>query len=204
MNVRVGLIVYSQEARIEYNLNDTQTKDALMAKVRSLRYMGSHTNTAGGLSKMRDGVFDPTGAGRYGDRAGVSNVAVLITDGVSTTNKALTIPTAMRAKAEGVKIYVIGVTKDIDVNEISQISSNRDGENETWWRVLEFDSLSTQFARSFATQTCKDITTRRPPPLTTTPRATAPETTTTAAPPAATTFGQCRSRPPALPRAKFL
>ena len=44
-----------------------------------------------------------------GDRIGVPNVAVLITDGVSNLNSERTIPEAIRAHARDIHVFAIGM-----------------------------------------------------------------------------------------------
>ncbi len=56
------------------------------------------TNTQAALSAMRRDLFSTA----RGDRAGVDNFAVLVTDGYSNINRFNTVPEAQRAKDEDI------------------------------------------------------------------------------------------------------
>ena len=44
-----------------------------------------------------------------GDRPGIPNVAIIMTDGESTIDRAQTLPEAQKARDAGINIYAIGV-----------------------------------------------------------------------------------------------
>ena len=54
---------------------------------------------------------------------GVRNVAIMITDGNSTKFAEKTIPAANAIHRANIDLFVVGVTKNVDVNEIRQMSS---------------------------------------------------------------------------------
>ena len=62
-------------------------------------YVGSDTNTSGGLREMHRNQFQASN----GDRPGVSNTAIVITDGVSTIDQNDTIPAAEAARADDIR-----------------------------------------------------------------------------------------------------
>merc|ERR1712038_1272728 len=57
--VHVGLVVYSQTARHEFTLNFSTDKTALRTQVLNTAYMGSYTNTSGGIRAMHLEQFTP-------------------------------------------------------------------------------------------------------------------------------------------------
>ena len=63
------------------------------------------TNTADAIELMRTELYTADN----GDRYGVPNVAIIVTDGVSNINSRLTIPEARQARAEGIHIYTVGI-----------------------------------------------------------------------------------------------
>ena len=119
-NTRVGVIVYSNTASIHFHLNTYYDKTSVQDAIRNLDtlYIGGNTNTSGGLLTLTQ-VFSPAN----GDRADAPNVAVLITDGVSNVDPEQTIPAAQAAKAAGITIFTVGITEQINVQELRGIAS---------------------------------------------------------------------------------
>ena len=72
-----------------------------------------------------------------GDRPGVPNVAIVITDGISNLNSERTIPEALRAQARGIHIFVIGIGLTGATLEIDSISSTPVQENRFLVRTFE-------------------------------------------------------------------
>lgn len=113
-NVRVGVLTYSTDVYIQFHLNQHRTKDALLKAIAQIPYNHGSTNTADGLKTMRTQMFVPA----MGDRPGVENIAVVLTDGVSNINSRRTIPEADLARDQGITVYAIGIgirdTREID------------------------------------------------------------------------------------------
>ena len=65
-------------------------------------FLDANTNTSGGIYVMMTQLFTVAN----GDRPNVPNIAIVITDGLSTYDHNLTIPYAMEAKQRG--IYIVG------------------------------------------------------------------------------------------------
>jgi len=64
-------------------------------------FLDANTNTSGGLYVMMTQLFNVAN----GDRPSVPNIAIVITDGLSTYDHNLTIPYAQEAKRRGITIY---------------------------------------------------------------------------------------------------
>ncbi len=113
-NVRVGVIIYSTEDYVQFQLNTHKTKAAVFSAIEAIPYRFGSTNTADGLKTMRTVMF----TAENGDRPGVDNIAIVVTDGVSNINNKRTIPEAEEARAQGIHIYAIGIglteTKELD------------------------------------------------------------------------------------------
>ena len=58
-----------------------------------------------------------------GDRSGFANIVVILTDGRSNVADYLTIPEANAAKHQGIEFYVIGITPQVDLDEIKGIAT---------------------------------------------------------------------------------
>ena len=132
-NVRVGVVIYSTQVHIQFQMNEYTSKGEVYRAIDNIPYRYGSTNTADGLKAMRS-MFAP----RFGDRRGVKNVAIVITDGVSNINARRTIPEAEGARAEGIHIYVIGIGLT-DTREIDGIASRPIEENR--FTVQEFSEL---------------------------------------------------------------
>ena len=83
---------------------------------------------------------EPTGNREIrGDRAWAPNIALVITDGESNVQEQQTIPKANQAKRNGVRIIAVGVTDQIDFNELTGIAS--DPRNDVF-NVTDFRALN--------------------------------------------------------------
>ena len=78
--------------------------------------------------------------GSNGDRPNVPNVAVVITDGMSTWNSDKTLPEATLLQ-KNATVFVIGVTNLVNVSEIMNISSSPRQQNVTYWLLNEYSDL---------------------------------------------------------------
>ena len=142
-NVRVGIIIYSTEDHLQFNLNAFQNKLDLFKAIDAIPYRYGSTNTADALKTMRTVMFTAAN----GDRPGVPNVAIVITDGVSNINARRTIPEAEEARAEGIHIYAIGIGLT-DTTELDGIASKPVDENR--FSVQDFSELRTLRSQVFS------------------------------------------------------
>lgn len=94
------------------------TKDSLLNAIDRIAYRkGGQTDTTGGLNLMRTDVFSVNG-----DRANVSNVAIIITDGKPTNTS--TVQAAIDSvHNSGITTLVVGVTDQVDEATLKQLSS---------------------------------------------------------------------------------
>lgn len=118
-DTRISLIKFSHISNIEFHLNSYKSQEEIIAKISNTTLIGSKTNISGALRQMNDQVF----TFEHGDRADVHNVAILLTDGQSNVNASGTILEAKRAKRLGVRLFVIGLTNNILMNELKRMSS---------------------------------------------------------------------------------
>ena len=82
--------------------------------------MSGHTNTSGGLLKVLQSVLIPAG----GDRESVTNVVIIITDGITNNDSHLTIPYATQLKyKKHAVIFAVGVTDQVNRTELREMSS---------------------------------------------------------------------------------
>ncbi|KAK3086045.1 hypothetical protein FSP39_012585 [Pinctada imbricata] len=103
--IRVGLLTYNDRSKIEFHLNKHSTKSDLFAAMDQLNCTSGLTNMADALSAIRTAMFIP----ENGDRPDASNIAVLITDGLSNVKDGRTILEADLTRKENIQIYTIGI-----------------------------------------------------------------------------------------------
>lgn len=140
--VRVGVVTYSTDVHIQFYLNTHKSKQAILDAIDNIPYTYGSTNTYGGLSTMHKQMFTAA----RGDRPGVRNIAVLVTDGVSNLNTYQTIPAARASRADGIHIYAIGIGL-ADTSELRDIASEPASENS--FSVQEFSALEGMKHRIF-------------------------------------------------------
>ncbi|WAR09789.1 CO6A6-like protein [Mya arenaria] len=120
-NTRVAVITYSTRVRVEFYLNSYDSKEELLSAIENIEYVYGDTNTADAIKTMRTRSFNKN----YGDRVNISNVGVIITDGVSYMNSLQTIPEAKQARREGIEIFAIGVVVS-QLKELDEIAGDKD------------------------------------------------------------------------------
>ncbi|KAK7466021.1 hypothetical protein BaRGS_00037422, partial [Batillaria attramentaria] len=144
-NVRVGVVVYSTEVHVQFNMNTYTTKFQLLDAIAEIPYHYGSTNTADALNIVRTDMFTLG----HGDRPGVQNVCILITDGLSNINARRTIPEAEQAKAAGIRIYAIGIGLP-DTAELDGIASTPVEENRFAVQgFTDLAQLTNKFSRVF-------------------------------------------------------
>merc|ERR1719367_2272180 len=116
--VKVGMVVYSTADHVEFYMNDYASRAEVERAIDEIVYRQGNTNTADGIATMRDELF----ASGNGERPGVPNVAIVVTDGQSNINRPRTIPEAEQARSQNIKIYAVGIGLK-DTSEIDGIAS---------------------------------------------------------------------------------
>ena len=113
------------------------------------RYEGGTTNVAQALNFMTDQQF----VSQRGDRPNVQNIGIVITDGRSNVTPENTIPNAVRAQAAGIRMYSIGITNDVDENELRQMSSSPQVLGQNYFLAPQFTDLQ-PLVSALTEQTC--------------------------------------------------
>ena len=127
---------FSEVAVSEFYLDTYNSKKDIKQAIKDTLYMGSFTNTSGGLREIMQNQFSGSK-----DRVNFPNVAIVITDGVSTIDANYTIPDAEKARAAGIEIITLGISDQVDMNEIKSMSSLPQVENKNWFRIESFQVL---------------------------------------------------------------
>lgn len=140
--VQIGIVSYSTNVIVEFYMNTYSTKQQVFDAIDSIPYRYGSTNTYGGLQTTRTQLYT---AGR-GDRNGVPDVVIILTDGVSNINSRRTIPEAQRLRSAGIHIYAVGIGLQ-DTKELDAIATPPKEENS--FNVQDFDELATLSERVF-------------------------------------------------------
>ncbi|XP_068179724.1 collagen alpha-1(XIV) chain-like [Antennarius striatus] len=112
---QVAVIQFSGDARIEFKLNSYYIKEELLKAIQKITYKGGNTNTGQAIKHVRESIFTPEG----GDRRGVPDVVVVLTDGRSQddVNKVF-----KEMQMDGFIIFAIGFA-EADYAELVNIAS---------------------------------------------------------------------------------
>ena len=146
---------YSTDVVSWIYLDSYNNKDELMKAIARIPYDGKSTNIAGGILQMRSVQFTAA----HGDRPGVPNVAIVVTDGVSIIRPECTIPEAEQAHKQGIAMFSIGVTSKVDSAEVIGISSPPHTPNTYVFFAHDFGNVD-NIATTIFNATCNV----RPPP----------------------------------------
>jgi collagen type VI alpha len=114
-------------------MNGHDNKPALLAALDKIPYPGGTTHTELGLNFIRNNAFTKA----HGDRDGVNNILIVITDGAST----LPDKTKLEADAihqSNINIFAIGVGNNVKMSELEMIASDK----QNVFTVDNFDALN--------------------------------------------------------------
>ena len=137
---RIGVVVYRETAHTVFHLNEYGSKRTIMDAIKNLQYVHSGTtNTSGGLRVMDRIMFSATN----GDRPDVRNIGIVITDGESNRDSDRTISDAEAARLGETFLYVVGITDEVNRDELKGISSQPQLLNDTWFVSPDFAALNT-------------------------------------------------------------
>ena len=116
--MRVGLLSYSSTVTVEFQLNSFGSKTEVFNAVDAIPWRYGSTNTADALKTMHAEMFTEAN----GDRPGVPNICIIMTDGVSNINYQRTISEAETSREKGIHIYAIGISLQ-ELWEVNGIAS---------------------------------------------------------------------------------
>ena len=113
---------------------------------------GGRTNTVAGLQAAQTRLFNST----RGDRPGIDDVIILVTDGYSNVDRGLTIPTAKRIKDRQIAIYVVSVGDKVDMAEVNAVAGKRDaGSSDSFIYPLRRESDVKNVGANLAANLCQ-------------------------------------------------
>lgn len=136
---RIGLVLYSLEVKVVFNLGRYSNKQDIKQAIRSVPYMGEGTHTGTAIRKATQEAF-------YGSRLGVSKVAIVITDGQTDKREPVKLDLAVReAHAANIEMFALGIVNTSDptqaefMRELNLIASDPDDEH--MFLIDDFNTL---------------------------------------------------------------
>ncbi|KAM7365458.1 hypothetical protein PAMP_016379 [Pampus punctatissimus] len=150
---RIGLVLYSLEVKLVFNLARYVTREDIKQAIRNIQYMGEGTYTGTAIRKATQEAF-------YSSRSGVSKVAIVITDGQTDKREPVKLDIAVReAHAANIEMFALGIVNTSDatqaefIRELNLIASDPDSEH-----MLLIDDFNTLPAleSKLVSQFCED------------------------------------------------
>ncbi|XP_036357280.1 von Willebrand factor-like isoform X3 [Octopus sinensis] len=117
--IRVGAITFSGKVKLQFKMNKYYNKRSLLRAISRIKYKHGGTNTNRALDYLRTQSFR-RGAG---DRKGVPNIAIVLTDGKSFSLRKTKIA-ALKLRKTGAIVFAIGVGRGIKRSELNVIGSS--------------------------------------------------------------------------------
>ena len=148
-NVRVGVVTFSSYTFIKFHLNRYFDKQRMINAINNIGYFGGNTNTHKALKILRYIAFTK----RNGDRIDVPNIAIVVTDGISSNVRA-TRKEAVALQNSGVVIFSIGVGKYYRQSELIAMANKPTSEHK--FTVDTFDALQS-ITQKITKKMCKGM-----------------------------------------------
>ncbi|XP_063435027.1 collagen alpha-1(XII) chain-like isoform X1 [Mytilus trossulus] len=146
---RVGVSTFSHEYNPMFGLEQYHDKDSLLGAIQSVPYSGGGTDTGHALKQLREREFS-----RQFTRPSVAHIIIVLTDGLSRFPDQTRKQAAM-IKKTGSYVFAVGIGNNIDQNELSNIASSPDSNNDKYaFQVTNFDGLRT-LKNILAIKTCE-------------------------------------------------
>uniref|UniRef100_A0A3Q1IWW3 Collagen alpha-1(XXVIII) chain n=1 Tax=Anabas testudineus TaxID=64144 RepID=A0A3Q1IWW3_ANATE len=150
---RIGLVLYSLDVQLEFNLARYMSKQDVKQAIRKMPYMGEGTHTGTAIRKANQEAF-------FGARPGVRKVAIVITDGQTDKREPVKLDIAVReAHAANIEMYALGIVNSSDptqaefLRELNLIASDPDSEH--MYLIDDFNTLPALESK-LVNQFCED------------------------------------------------
>lgn len=134
---RVGMGYWSDNAHVNFYLDDYYTRENIIEAVMRTPFLGQKTHTSAALEMLYNTMFTR----ENGDRDDADNIAIVITDGNSNIQPEKTMDEAINAKVAGIRMMVVSVGKSfVNYRELEAIASIPEDKN--MFNVDTYDDLS--------------------------------------------------------------
>jgi len=115
---RFGMVKFSDNAEVEFTLDQFRDENAIINKILTTVYFGGRRDISDGFQYARERVFT-----QPGDRSNAANIAILITDGVPNERIPDTQPESNLLKSIST-IVAVGITDNVDEDLLRAVSTN--------------------------------------------------------------------------------
>ena len=169
---RVGLLKFSTDVEIVFHLNTYGDSESLLRAIDAVDINGGNTNIAAALRTARLNMFNES----TGARPGVPKILIMVTDGTANLEESNTLPEAELTKGAGIIIYTVGVTQEVDEDQLTVIASRP----EYFFFASSFTQLNS-ILQNLVENSCKEAATLPTTTTTTTTTTTMTPSTTSSA-----------------------
>lgn len=121
---RVAFVTFAGTAKIHFFLDEYNTQRDIVNAI-DISEVGFQTNIANGIQTVWDSVYRAS----RGDRTGIDNVMVLLSDGKATIAPRLTEVQAARAKSKNIEIYTIAIGENVNKEMLRKVASTPETEH---------------------------------------------------------------------------
>ena len=135
-NVRVGLIYFSVEVKLMFDLSDSFDKEIILSKIRNIPYLNSFTATGDAIQLMVERGFTEA-SGAHLPSLAIPRVGIVLTDGVSNTGLMDVCVAAQRARNQSIQMFAFGIGNNINDTELQEIA----GSQERKFKIDSFDNM---------------------------------------------------------------
>ena len=147
---RVAIVTFGDRATTAFNLLKYREKEEVINALSFYPNRGQ-TNTQEAIRIMRSDIF----SSNRGDRSGVQNVGVLVTDGYSNVARHNTIPEARAAKNADIAMYAVAIGDEVDMGEINAIAGRGTEPPDSYVFRVRNDGETDRVADSLASRLCQ-------------------------------------------------
>ena len=122
-SVHIAAVAYNTDIVDQFYLNTYSEKESVINALNFYR-RGGKTNTQKALRFVRTDLF----TSENGDRSGVRDIVIVISDGYSNVNYQNTVREADRIKSNDMHVYTVAIGDSPHFSEMNAISSDPDSE----------------------------------------------------------------------------
>jgi hypothetical protein len=116
---RVGLMRYSTDADVQFDLDEYTTKDDIKIAIDKSLYNPGETDTAKAINSVRENMFRES----HGDRDFARNLIVLLTGQDKSKDTYDSWAAAEKAEAAGINLFTVGINLN-DTTEIDELTTH--------------------------------------------------------------------------------
>jgi len=151
-DTRVALIRFSDDANLEFDLNEYSDLNSLLQGIIAVEYDAGFTDTAAALQLLRES--SASGVLGVRDSASAVQVAIIITDGRSNDKAETESEAKLIHTSTNFEIFAVGVGNNVDMEELMLIAGSSG-------IVIQLDNFGPSEFKRFETQielrTCRGV-----------------------------------------------